>query len=101
MNNFPVICTGMGLPKPVAEFRFAPPRRWRFDWAWPPALVSLEIEGGIWRGGRHTRGAGYEKDMEKYNAAAVLGFRVLRYTPAQMRELLFAADLKALLRPPS
>lgn len=70
-----------GLPDPVAEHRFAPPRLWRFDWAFLDAKVALECEGGAWSGGRHTRGAGFLKDMEKYNRATALGWRVFRCTP--------------------
>ena len=67
---------------PVGEYRFHPVRRWRFDWAFvSPNKIGLEVEGGIWTGGRHVRGAGFLKDIEKYNAAAVLGWRVLRVTP--------------------
>lgn len=74
-----------GLPAGgVAEYRFHPKRRWRFDWAWPDARVALEIEGGAWTGGRHTRGKGFIGDMEKYNNAALLGWRVLRVTPSQV-----------------
>jgi uncharacterized protein YndB with AHSA1/START domain len=69
---------------PVAEHRFDPDRRWRFDYAWPDALVALEVEGGVFTGGRHTRGAGFLKDIEKYNRAAVLGWRVLRTTPKEL-----------------
>ena len=47
----------------------------------------MEIEGGVWSGGRHTRGIGFVKDMEKYNAAASLGWRVFRFTPQQVRRL--------------
>ena len=71
------------LPLPVAEHRFCE-RRWRFDWAWPAQKIALEVEGGIWTGGRHTRGEGFVKDMEKYNAAAALGWRVLRCTPSTL-----------------
>lgn len=71
------------LPQPVAEHRFALPRRWRFDWAWPDQHVALEIEGGIWLkgGGRHNRGAGFLNDLCKYNRATALGWRVFRCTP--------------------
>jgi hypothetical protein len=73
-----------GLPDgAVAEYRFHSRRRWRFDWAWPSARVALEIEGGAWTQGRHTRGAGFVADMEKYNAATLAGWRVLRVTPQQ------------------
>lgn len=75
-----------GLPAPVSEYRFAPPRRWRFDLAWPAGLVALEVEGGVWVGGRHVRGSGFERDLEKYNRAALLGWCLLRVTPAQITD---------------
>jgi very-short-patch-repair endonuclease len=55
-------------------------RRWRFDFAWPDRKVALEVEGGVWISGRHTRAAGYINDTEKYNEAVLLGWRVLRVT---------------------
>ena len=83
MSFFEAACVAAGLQEPVAEYCFAPPRKWRFDWCWPEKLVALEIEGGVWQGGRHNRGAGFLKDMEKYNAAAVLGWRIIRCTPKE------------------
>lgn len=74
------------LPGPVSEYRFAPPRRWRFDLAWPEFMVALEIEGGVWKYGRHNRGKGYIGDMEKYNNATLLGWRVIRVTHDQLRD---------------
>lgn len=73
-----------GAPAPKVEHRFAPPRRWRFDYAWPDRMLALEVEGGVWTGGRHTRGEGFLKDMEKYNAATLAGWRVLRTTPDKL-----------------
>ncbi len=70
----------MRMPSPVTEYDFAKPRRWRFDLAWPGLQLAVEVEGGTWVAGRHTRGDGYRKDCEKYNAAVLLGFRVLRFT---------------------
>ena len=70
-----------GLPLPVAEHRFHPTRLWRFDYAWPAQKIALEVEGGIWTGGRHISPAGFIADLEKYNAAAVLGWRIIRLTP--------------------
>lgn len=68
------------MPEPVREYRFHPARRWRFDFAWPEQRVAVEIEGGAWVQGRHTRGAGYTNDCEKYNSAMLEGWRVLRFT---------------------
>jgi len=73
-------------PAPTPEYRFAPPRRWRFDRAWPERRVAVELEGGVWSGGRHTRPAGYEADVEKYNTATVEGWRVLRFTAKALRD---------------
>lgn len=66
--------------KAESEHRFHPTRRWRFDYAWPQIKLALEVEGGTWTGGRHVSGAGYSRDCEKYNEAAILGWRVLRVT---------------------
>ncbi len=63
----------------VEEYRFHPTRRWRFDFAIPYLRIAIEAEGGVWSGGRHVRGSGFTLDCEKYNAATVLGWRVLRY----------------------
>lgn len=82
-----MLCKRLGIPEPVTEFRFHPTRRWRFDYAWPQHRVALEIEGGIWTGGRHTRGVGFVRDMEKYNTATVMGWKVLRCQPADIRKL--------------
>lgn len=65
----------------VKEYRFHPTRKWRFDYAIPSHLIALEVEGGVWTGGRHIRASGFLGDMEKYNNAALLGWRVFRTTP--------------------
>ena len=75
----------LDLPEPEREYRFHPVRRWRFDYAWPSRMVAVEIEGGTWTGGRHTNPAGFEKDCEKYNNAALLGWRVMRFTSGMVR----------------
>jgi len=62
------------------EYRFHPTRKWRFDYAIPDSRIAIEYEGGVWSRGRHSRGKGYISDCDKYNAATVLGWRVLRYT---------------------
>lgn len=75
-----------GLPAPAREFRFAPPRLFRFDFCWPDRGVALEAEGGIWTFGRHSRGAGLADDADKYNLAAIHGWRVFRVTERQVRD---------------
>lgn len=66
------------------EYRFCE-RRWKFDFAFPERMFAVEIEGGIWSRGRHTRPQGYINDMEKYNAASALGWKVWRFTPEQIK----------------
>ena len=84
-NNLAQEIRWIGLPDPVREHRFTPLRRWRFDFAWPEYSVAVEVEGATWTAGRHTRGAGFEADCEKYNVAIVGGWRILRVTPNQIR----------------
>lgn len=70
------------LPDPERELRFARPRRWAFDFAWPAYRVAVEIDGGTWMesGGCHQQPVRFAQDIEKLNAAVMLGWRVLRYT---------------------
>lgn len=73
------------FPGYESEYRFHPKRRWKFDHCWPKAKVALEVEGGVWTMGRHTRGKGFLGDIEKYNEAALLGWKVYRTTPQQVK----------------
>jgi very-short-patch-repair endonuclease len=88
-----------GLPAPTLEFKFHPTRKWRFDYAWPALKIALEVEGGIWTGGRHTRGAGFKKDMEKYNAAAVMGWRIIRCEPKELLAKVTIENLRETMKP--
>ena len=69
----------LGIPY-MREYRFAPPRRWKFDFAWVEQKVAFEIEGGVWVNGRHNRPQGYISDCEKYNRATELDWHVYRFT---------------------
>lgn len=76
------------VPAYQREYAFAKSigRRWRFDFAWPERLIAVEVEGGVFVGGHHSRGVGFTADCEKYNEAAVMGWLVLRVTPRQITE---------------
>src|ERR1035437_4777156 len=67
-----------------SEFKFHQTRKWRFDFVILETMIAIEIEGGAFTQGRHTRGVGFINDMNKYNHAALLGWRVLRFTPQQV-----------------
>lgn len=73
---------------PEREFRFCPDRKWRFDFAFPDHKVAVECEGGVWTRGRHTRPIGFINDCEKYNKATVLGWKVFRFTTANVDDLI-------------
>jgi hypothetical protein len=102
-----------GLPEPEQEYRFAPERKWAFDFCWPPQRIALEIEGGAFGryivitngyerrkgqsipmkpgtvirvGGRHNTGSGMEADCDKYSWAAILGWCVVRATTTMVRD---------------
>lgn len=80
-TDLPLVVGAVRVPAPAREHRFALPRLWRFDFAWPAQRLALEVQGGIFTGGRHTQGAALLREHEKLNAAAVLGWRVLFCTP--------------------
>lgn len=69
------------IPRPVREYHFATPRKFRFDFAWPDAYIAVECEGID-----HRKVQRYHKDIEKYNLAAQCGWRVFRCTARLMRD---------------
>jgi hypothetical protein len=91
--------TACGLPEPTPEYNFHPTRRWRFDFAWIPQKVAVEIEGGIWMKGRgaHSRPSNVLRDMEKQNEAGKLGWRIFRFTPTEYNKGIVQAFLKDVL----
>jgi very-short-patch-repair endonuclease len=86
-----------GIPKPVREYRFHAVRKWRYDYAWPDEKIALEVEGGVFTQGRHTRGSGFLADMTKYNFGAADGWCVLRCTPKDLRSPATVALLRQAL----
>ena len=95
--NLAVVFAGAGLPRPEREYRFAEPRRFAFDLAWPePYYVALEIEGGVFGKGKpcplcnarpvagHRSIDRFLRDMEKYNLAASMGWCIIRVLPEQL-----------------
>lgn len=81
---FTLLCRSDLKVECVKEHKFHPTRRWRFDYAIPTAKIAIEVEGGVWTGGRHTSPKGFLNDMEKYNTATIMGWRLLRTTPERL-----------------
>lgn len=91
MNNlFTLTLKSLGLPPPIFEHHFKPPRKesqrqpWRIDASYPEIKLAIEFEGGVYTYGRHNRPAGFLNDMIKYNALTLEGWRLLRYQPTKI-----------------
>jgi very-short-patch-repair endonuclease len=71
------------------EYAFDASRRWKFDFAFPSQKLAVEVEGQY-----HRTYKGHLSDCEKFTAAAMAGWRVLRFTASQKRK---AAEWAALI----
>ena len=79
--SFSTIWRQLGFPDVwLPEFRFDDVRRFRLDFADPVSKVGVELDGGTWSGGRHTRGYGFESDCVKGNLAISRGWVVFHLT---------------------
>lgn len=67
------------------EYIFHPEVNWRFDFCWPERLVALEVQGGVFTGGRHARPSGMIEDMRKFSEAAILGWRLILVSALEIR----------------
>ena len=80
---FTALLTQLGYA-PTREYYFWPGRRFRWDYAWPDVKLALDVQGGVYAGGHHSRGQGYEDDNRKANEAVLMGWVVIRCTPGQI-----------------
>lgn len=93
------------------EYKFCE-RKWRFDFIlgrrasigdWVAMkvehlMIAIEIQGAIWIQGGHSRGSGYMRDIEKHNEATLLGWRILKFTPEQVKNGEAIKFIKRLLK---
>ena len=96
-ESFALTIMAYKLPAFAREYRFFPPRRWRWDFAWPDLKVAVEIEGGIYSGGAHVRGADIEDDHEKRNAGTAQGWAVLYFGPKAIQRADYVPMLRQLI----
>ena len=82
-------CRYLRIPAPVCELAHIPGRRFRLDFAWPDYKIGLEVQGGIWTRGRHSRGPGQKTDMEKNNLGILQGWRVFQCVPGRECHTIF------------
>ena len=95
--RFAALHVGLG-PGLRARLTAAGLRDWRADFAVPEHRLLVEIEGGAWSGGRHTRGRGFADDLRKYDAAARLGWTIYRCDPAMVQAGHAIETVRILLR---
>ncbi len=82
----------------IPEYKFCENRRWRADHACLAIRTIIEIDGGIWIRGRHSRGAGKEADNVKLNTAAAMGWWVLRYSTQQFTSGQWIDEIAAIVK---
>lgn len=78
------------------EVRVCDDRRWRLDFL-VAGSIAVEVNGGTWSGGRHSRGAGQESDYQKLNRCVLQGWKTLQYTTEQVVKGEAIADIIHLL----
>jgi len=89
LQDFNLIC--------ILEHKFHDTRKWRIDLFIPAIKVAIELEGGVYTGGRHTRPEGFLNDIEKYNNITILGLKLLRYAHVKHLYSDILKDLKELI----
>jgi hypothetical protein len=72
----------------VQEYRFDEIRKWRFDWCFPFLKIAIEYEGLFCKKSRHTTIKGFQGDIAKYNKATLLGWRVIRVTASDYKNII-------------
>ncbi|MCF0187926.1 MAG: hypothetical protein HUK04_00305 [Bacteroidaceae bacterium] len=95
---FTTLCKSDLRVECIKEHTFHPERRWRFDYAIPTYRIAIEVEGGVWTGGRHTRPQGFLGDIEKYNTATLMGWRVVRCVPETLHTTAMLNLVRDLIR---
>ncbi len=100
-----------GLPAPVTQYSEIPPwiehlhevrkkerprsRKWVADFCWPAQRIVCEIQGGTWKMGGHSSGAGIERDCTKAVTLAAAGWLMFPLTKQmlQRKDGLFVRQL--------
>lgn len=76
----------------VEEYKFHPTRKWRFDWAITERRIAIEYEGLMSEKSRHTTKKGFTGDTDKYNEAQIRGWKVIRVTALNYKNLIKLLD---------
>ena len=93
-------CKQHGLPEPVFEYKFHPTRKWRIDIFFNPKAgvgVALEVCGGLWVFGGHSRGMAQKRDWEKWMEAQRMGWKMAWCEPKDLLTKQTADIIRGLL----
>jgi very-short-patch-repair endonuclease len=91
------LLTHNGINLPVKEHMGIPGRKYRFDYAWLTEKVAVEIQGGVYTKHAHGSVTGILAGYRKANECAKFGWRVLYFTPAEMKSTDTIKTIKAAL----
>jgi len=77
-------------------------RKYKADYFLPEYNIIIEINGGQWNGGRHTRAGNvkgkkytqYENDLNKLNLAQYHGYAIYQFTYEQLLRMEYKEYLK-------
>lgn len=70
------------------EYHFHQKRKWRFDWCIDSLKIAVEYEGIFSEKSRHTTISGYTADVDKYNAATVDEWKIIRLTAKNYKTII-------------
>jgi very-short-patch-repair endonuclease len=68
------------------QVKIRPDRRFRADFYFRAHELVVEVDGGGFIEGRHSRGKGMERDAEKSFYIALMPARLIRVTPRHVRD---------------
>jgi hypothetical protein len=73
----------------VKEYKFCKERKWKIDYYLTDLNAAIEVEGGVWSGGRHINPKGFLNDIDKYNAITMAQIQLLRIDTDRLNSAYF------------
>ena len=70
----------------VEQYRIVPGRRYAWDVAFVEQRVAIELQGGLWSAGAHSRPKGILRDYDKHNLATAHGWRCLYFAADHLED---------------
>ena len=82
---FAQICERTAIPLPAQQFHFAIGRDYRADFTWPDHRLLVEVEGGLWIGGKHAIALHEQRRQRRRCYAQALGWSIVEVSPPDVR----------------